>query len=180
MSRCDSAAIVPNTSELLPEPETPVNTVSRRLGISTLTSLRLFARAPCTRIRSWLSASCSADDCVSVLVAVLIVSPSVGRGRSPTSGRRSSVLKQPEDVAIGVGDGGHHAAATDVVRGLLHGGTSGGHLGQLRLDVRHLPVGHRARHALRPTARQQPDVLARGLEADVVGLVGLRWYAEQG
>ena len=56
ISRCDSAAIVPNTSELLPEPETPVNTVSRRFGISTLTSLRLFTRAPCTRIRSWLSA----------------------------------------------------------------------------------------------------------------------------
>src|SRR4029079_2015258 len=57
MSRCDSAAIVPNTSELLPEPEMPVNTVSRRLGISTLTSLRLFTRAPCTRIWSWLSAA---------------------------------------------------------------------------------------------------------------------------
>ncbi len=56
INRCDSAAIVPNTSELLPEPETPVNTVSRRFGISTLTSLRLFTRAPCTRIRSWLSA----------------------------------------------------------------------------------------------------------------------------
>ena len=54
--RCDSAAIVPNTSELLPEPETPVNTVSRRFGSSTLTSLRLFSRAPCTRITSWLSA----------------------------------------------------------------------------------------------------------------------------
>src|SRR3954468_12055016 len=59
--RCDSAAIVPNTSELLPDPDTPVNTVSRRLGISTLTSLRLFTRAPCTRIRSWLSASCAGD-----------------------------------------------------------------------------------------------------------------------
>ena len=46
ISRCDSAAIVPNTSELLPDPETPVNTVSRRFGISTLTSFRLFtARA---------------------------------------------------------------------------------------------------------------------------------------
>ena len=74
MSRCDSAAIVPNTSELLPEPETPVNTVSRRLGISTLTSLRLLTRAPCTRIRSWLSAACRSADCVSVIVAVLIVS----------------------------------------------------------------------------------------------------------
>src|ERR1700722_16522111 len=50
ISRCDSAAIVPNTSELLPEPETPVNTVSARFGISTLTSLRLLTRAPTTRI----------------------------------------------------------------------------------------------------------------------------------
>jgi hypothetical protein len=44
--RCDSAAIVPKTSDDLPEPDTPVNTVSRRFGISTLTSLRLFCRAP--------------------------------------------------------------------------------------------------------------------------------------
>src|SRR5258708_33558484 len=79
--RCDFAAMVPNTSELLPEPEPPVNTVSRRFGISTLTSLRLFTRAPCTRIRSWLSPTCSAADCVSVLVAMLIVSPSVRRRR---------------------------------------------------------------------------------------------------
>ena len=56
ISRCDSAAMVPNTSDDLPDPETPVNTVSRRLGISTLTSFRLFTRAPWTRIRSWLSA----------------------------------------------------------------------------------------------------------------------------
>src|SRR5215213_6489838 len=68
ISRCDSAAIVPTTSELFPEPETPVNTVSRRFGISTLTCLRLFTRAPCTRIRSWLSAPCGAADCVSVLM----------------------------------------------------------------------------------------------------------------
>ena len=58
MSRCDSAAMVAKTSEDLPEPETPVKTVSRRLGISTLTSLRLFSRAPCTRITAWLSAAC--------------------------------------------------------------------------------------------------------------------------
>src|ERR671927_445043 len=50
--------MVSNTSELLPEPETPVKTVSRRFGSSTLTSLRLFTRAPCTRIRSWVSATC--------------------------------------------------------------------------------------------------------------------------
>src|SRR6266436_414019 len=107
ISRCDSAAIVSNTRELLPEPETPVNTVSRRFGISTLTSLRLFTRAPCTRISSWLSATGSAGDFLSVLVATLIV---------------SLVLKQPEDVAIGVGDCGHQAAATDIAHGFLHGG----------------------------------------------------------
>src|SRR4051812_7876433 len=73
MSRCDSAAIVPNTSELLPEPETPVKTVSRRFGISTLTSLRLFSRAPCTRIRSWLSGPCGARGFGLVLVDVLVV-----------------------------------------------------------------------------------------------------------
>src|SRR3954447_1873759 len=49
--------MVPNTSELFPEPETPVKTVSLRFGSSTLTSLRLFSRAPCTRITSWVSAS---------------------------------------------------------------------------------------------------------------------------
>ena len=52
MSRCDSAAMVPNTSDDLPDPETPVKTVNRRLGISTLMSFRLFTRAPRTRIRS--------------------------------------------------------------------------------------------------------------------------------
>src|SRR3954451_13226467 len=86
MSRCDSAAIVPNTSELLPEPETPVNTVRRRFGISTLTSLRLFTRAPCTRIRSWLSALCSAGAWMSVLVdigsASLVDAQQVARGIS--------------------------------------------------------------------------------------------------
>src|SRR6476620_1555536 len=73
--------MVANTSELLPEPDTPVNTVKRRFGISTLMSLRLFSRAPCTRIRSWLSAACSAGGCGYVLVAMLIVSPSVRPGR---------------------------------------------------------------------------------------------------
>ena len=72
ISRCDSAAIVPNTSELLPEPDTPVNAVSLRLGISTLTSLRLFTRAPCTRIHSWLSATRGAGDRLLVLLALLI------------------------------------------------------------------------------------------------------------
>ncbi len=69
ISRCDSAAIVSNTRELLPEPETPVKTVSRRFGISMLTSLRLFTRAPCTRIRFCRSAACGAASPVAALAA---------------------------------------------------------------------------------------------------------------
>src|SRR5690349_11897947 len=42
--------MVPNTSEDLPEPDTPVKTVIWRLGISSETSLRLFSRAP----RIWI------------------------------------------------------------------------------------------------------------------------------
>jgi hypothetical protein len=57
---------------------------------------------------------------------MLGIATTLGAG---TEGRHSSVLKQPEDVAIGVGDGGHQAAATDVAHGLLHGGTGSGHLG---------------------------------------------------
>src|SRR5439155_10772408 len=72
INRCDSAAIVSKTRELLPEPETPVNTVNRRFGISMLTSLRLFTRAPRTRIRSWRSATGNAGDCLSAFVAMLI------------------------------------------------------------------------------------------------------------
>src|ERR1700710_862857 len=111
MRRCDSAAMVPNTSELLPEPETPVNTVSRRFGSSTVTSLRLFTRAPCTRIRSWLSASCG---------ALLIVSPSCPGGPAvdPT---RSAVLQHTQNVAVRVGEGGHQPAAADVLGRVLHG-----------------------------------------------------------
>src|SRR5437879_12070105 len=104
MSRCDSAAIVSNTSELLPEPDTPVNTVSRRFGISMLTSWRLFSRAPCTRIRSWPSPACGAGGVVSVLVALLIVSPSVRRGWL-SARRRSADLVDADQVARGVADG---------------------------------------------------------------------------
>jgi hypothetical protein len=60
--------MVPNTSDDLPDPDTPVNTVSRRFGISTLTSLRLFSRAPWTRIRSWLSAACCLEDVMFALI----------------------------------------------------------------------------------------------------------------
>src|SRR5262245_37933948 len=61
--------MVPNTSDDLPDPETPVNTVSRRLGISTLTSLRLFSRAPWTRIEPWLSAECCLEETMLVSAA---------------------------------------------------------------------------------------------------------------
>ena len=61
--------MVPNTSDDLPDPETPVNTVSRRLGISTLTSFRLFSRAPWTRIRSWLSAACWLEEAMFAILS---------------------------------------------------------------------------------------------------------------
>src|SRR3954465_8261859 len=100
MSRCDSAAIVSNTRELLPEPETPVNTVSRRFGISTLTSLRLFTRAPSTRIRSWESAACSVGECVSVLVLIVsgTVAAAVGPGFSiPARYRGAYDARDPDE-----------------------------------------------------------------------------------
>src|SRR5688500_17261796 len=66
--------MVPNTSELLPEPEMPVKTVSRRFGSSTPTSLRLLTRAPWTALSSWLSAGCRAGAIVfAVLFAVLVL-----------------------------------------------------------------------------------------------------------
>src|SRR3954447_15158554 len=104
--RCDSAAIVANTSELLPEPETPVNTVSRRFGSSTLTSLRLFSRAPCTRIRSWLSARCRAAGSAPVVELTCIV---------PLVDARSAQLIDADQIAGRVADG----AVADPVR-LLH------------------------------------------------------------
>ena len=55
--------MVAKTSELFPEPDSPVKAVSRRLGSSTDTSLRLFSRAPTTRMMSWLSAVASGEVC---------------------------------------------------------------------------------------------------------------------
>src|SRR4051794_11748868 len=89
------------------------------------------------------------------------------------------VLKQSEHIAVGIGDSSHQTTLTDVVRRLLDGGTSGGDFGQLRLDVRHVPIGDRRDHAPRSTAWHQPNVLTGGVEADVIGTVGLRLYAEQ-
>src|SRR4028118_896681 len=108
--------MVPKTSELLPEPETPVNTVSRRFGISTLTSLRLFTRAPSTRIRSWPSATCSAG-WMSILVAVFIVSPSIGRGRLRGLRRRRLALSDQRRGARLVLDSAQLLDADQVSRG---------------------------------------------------------------
>src|SRR4029077_4614037 len=88
--RCDSAAMVAKTSELLPEPDTPVNTVRRRLGSSTLMSLRLFSRAPVTRIRSWVSAG----GCAPVLAALLIVSPPSGGAGNHGSGAAAAPAQE--------------------------------------------------------------------------------------
>src|SRR5580698_2072660 len=49
--RWDSAAIVSNTSDDFPEPETPVKTVILRRGMSTEMFCRLFSRAP----RTWMT-----------------------------------------------------------------------------------------------------------------------------
>lgn len=54
--RCDSTAMVSKTSEDLPDPDTPANTVMRRFGIVTETSHRLFPFAPVTTMASWASA----------------------------------------------------------------------------------------------------------------------------
>ncbi len=76
ISRCDSFAIVANTSDDLPEPDTPVKTVRRLFGMSTVTFLRLFSRAPTTRSTSWLS----------------------GDGADAAAGRASSVMSPPREA----------------------------------------------------------------------------------
>src|SRR5579884_2417838 len=53
------------------------------------------------------------------------------------------VLQQPEHIAIRVADGGDQAAAADVAHGILDRCAGGRHLGELRLDVRDVPVRDR-------------------------------------
>src|SRR3954447_16968956 len=121
MSRWDSAAIVPKTSELLPEPETPVKTVSRRLGSSTLTSLRLFSRAPRTRIRSWPTATATSShlldaDQGACGIAERAVADPVGLvdrllddlGVAGLQPREGAVDVPGGQVDAGVGPFGHH------------------------------------------------------------------------
>ena len=48
--RCPSAKIVSKASELFPDPETPVMTISSSLGSTTSIPLRLCSLAPVTRM----------------------------------------------------------------------------------------------------------------------------------
>jgi hypothetical protein len=94
ISRRDSAAMVPNTSDDFPDPETPVNTVSRRLGMSREMSARLFSLAPRTWITSWLSAAGRA----SWWLMSILVEPSMSVNISvtvPVAARPRSPLSQP-------------------------------------------------------------------------------------
>src|SRR5690625_4175766 len=109
MSRRDSAAIVSKTSELLPDPDTPVKTVRRRLGRSTSTSLRLFSRAPRTLMRSCASAAGV------VVVECCVVVPI----RRTLPGRGSGDLLQADGVARRVAEGAV-AHAPVLVGRLLH------------------------------------------------------------
>src|SRR5216683_622917 len=138
ISRCDSAAIVPNTRELLPEPETPVNTVSRRFGISTLTSLRLFSRPGQPRAPP-----------------------------SPWAGGLG-ILHEAGDVAVGVLDRGHQLAAGDVARLLWDGRARGDELLERLVDVVDKPVRKWRGHPLSVAVGVESDVLATDVPADVV------------
>src|SRR5688500_13533137 len=82
-------------------------------------SLRLFSRAPCTRIISWLSAAWTPVGLpfflLLAVLAVLIVSPWVGRGRlvGPRRGPDgSAAFLDADHVACGIADG----AVTHAVR----------------------------------------------------------------
>src|SRR5690625_6798255 len=116
MRRWDSAAIWPKTSELLPEPEPPVNTVRRRLGISTSTSRRLFCRAPCTRMRSCRSAVDGGGESCSVVLAM---------GVGLLCGGRSGNLLQPDHIARWVAERAV-AHSPVLIGGFLHDLRAGG------------------------------------------------------
>ena len=99
--------------------------------------------------------------------------------RAGARGRRHRSWSRPRTLPSGSVTVATRRPPPTSCAGSLTRGAGRGHLGQLRLDVRHVPVGHRRRHALRAAARHQPDVLALDVEADVVGAVGRRLDAEQ-
>src|SRR5690606_30743448 len=91
-----------------------------------LTSLRLFTRAPCTRIMSWVSATCAgARPSVAMLMRVSICRPPSRRAppMKPARGDKNSAsFLDPDHVPGGVA----HRAVTHPVRLL---GRLGGDLG---------------------------------------------------
>src|SRR5690554_3315958 len=144
MRRWDSAAIVAKTSELLPEPDTPVNTVSRRFGISTLTSLRLFSRAPWTRMRSCRSAGCVTSR---RYATAGMPGPRSGAGQDHHDhlalelGSAGDLLRGVEGGAAG--DAGEDALGAGEAAGGL-GGAAGVHTDDLVVDLGVEHVGHEA------------------------------------
>src|SRR5581483_12528566 len=77
--------------------------------------------------------------------------PALGADAAPNAGSAgecSGVLEQPDDVAVRVREGGDAAAAADLAHGFVDGATGGRHLGQLGLDVVHLPVRDGRCHVL--------------------------------
>src|SRR5215472_1570453 len=93
--------MVANTRELLPEPETPVKTVSLRLGISRLTFFRLFSRAPWTRMRSCESAACTGPGEPRSCRSMARAYPLAGGGRFsiPDQGGRASCARDRHERA---------------------------------------------------------------------------------
>src|SRR3954447_13061072 len=76
--------MVPNASEDLPDPDTPVNTASALRGMATSMSRRLFSRAP--RTRTQLSGACGLVPFV--LMGVQLTYPSAKSTTSrPSRGR---------------------------------------------------------------------------------------------
>src|SRR6478735_5908686 len=111
MSRCDSFAIVANTSDDLPEPHTPVKTVRRRFGISTLTFLRLFSRAPTTRMTSCESAMWTVGEGSWRVIAPVCPRRPTSRFLNPTrssgpGGRLSSGVRAPAALDVVVDHSG--------------------------------------------------------------------------
>src|SRR5699024_11492464 len=107
--RWGAAAMVSNTRELFPEPDTPVHTVILRLGVSRATPVRLSSRAPTTRIRSWLSARWVLRVADSVVVAIEGFSSARWSGPGGSSSCRTQCVQ-----VVGSGQpgaGAHQGAA---------------------------------------------------------------------
>ena len=82
--------------------------------------------------------------------------------------RNSSVLDQPEDVAVGIGEGGHRGGPHRRRVGLLTVAPAAVTSASFASMSGTCQWAHRRGHALRCAARHQPDLLTSSLEADVV------------